>query len=61
MVTFSFESQGPQSRRLLMYDWQQDSRDSWALAIRYLALAYGSRRFQTIPEMYFQESRGAIP
>lgn len=45
----------------MAYDWQQDSRDSWALAIRYKALAIGSRHFETIPEMYYQESKGVIP
>ena len=45
----------------MAYDWQQDSRGSWALAIRFMALRIGSRQFHTIPEMYYQESKGLIP
>ena len=43
------------------YDWRIDSHLSWQLALRCMALACGERRFETIPEMYWAESRGGIP
>lgn len=45
----------------MAYDWHSDSIASYALAMRLKALAIGSRRFQTIPELYWQEQNGAIP
>ena len=44
-----------------MYDWRTDSYRSWEFYLRMMALAVGSRRFETLPEMYFAESRGLIP
>ena len=45
----------------MTYDWQADALASWAFAIRMKALAIGSRRFQTLFEMYWQEANGVIP
>ena len=45
----------------MAYDWHQDALACFHLAIRLKALAIGSIRFQTIPEMYWQESHGVIP
>ena len=43
------------------YDWQADAIGSWLFYLRMRALAIGSRRFETVTEMYFVESRGGIP
>lgn len=45
----------------MAYDWRADAIASYASALRFKALAIGSRRFQTIPELYWQELNGAIP
>lgn len=45
----------------MTYDWRADALGSWQFWCRMMALAMGSRRFETLPEMYFQESRGVIP
>lgn len=45
----------------MTYDWRADALASWHFWCRMMALAIGARRFETLPEMYFQESRGAIP
>lgn len=45
----------------MTYDWQQDALASYTYALRMLALKIGSRRFETLPEMYWQESHGVIP
>lgn len=45
----------------MAYDWRADALACYMLALRMLALRKGSVRFQTIPEMYFQESHGVIP
>ena len=39
----------------------RDAYLSWAYAIRMMALRIGSRRFETLPEMYWQEQHGLIP
>lgn len=44
-----------------MYDWRADSYGSWRFAISMLALEIGSRRFETLWEMYWLESMGLIP
>ena len=43
------------------YEWQQDAWGSWQYAMRMMALSVGSIRFQTIPELYWQEQHGVIP
>lgn len=43
------------------YDWRADAYGSWQFYCRMMALAIGSRRFETVWEMYFVESRGGIP
>jgi len=43
------------------YNWQRDAIDCYHLALRMIALRIGSRRFETLPEMYWQESHGVIP
>jgi hypothetical protein len=43
------------------YDWERDAIACYTLAIRMIALRIGSRQFQTIPEMYWQEQHGVIP
>lgn len=43
------------------YRWRTDAFDSYTYALRMKALAIGSRRFATLPEMYWQESHGQIP
>ncbi len=40
-----------------MNDWTA----SYWLACRLAALLIGSKRFETLPDMYFIESRGLIP
>lgn len=45
----------------MAYDWRSDAIASYGLAMRLKALAIGSRCFQTIPELYWQELNGAIP
>lgn len=42
-------------------NWRQDALDSYHLALRMIALRIGSRRFETLPEMYWQEAHGVIP
>lgn len=43
------------------YNWRADALASFHLALRYMALAVGSRQFTTCAELYFVESRGGIP
>ncbi len=43
------------------YDWRLDSHLSWQFALRCMALACGSRRFETVAELYFVEQQGQIP
>ncbi len=43
------------------YDWKADAIASYTLALRMIALQIGTRRFATIPEMYWQERHGVIP
>lgn len=43
------------------YDWRVDAIRCYELALRMIALRLGSRRFHTLPEMYWQESQGVIP
>lgn len=40
-----------------MSDWTQ----SYWLACRYASLQIGSARFETLPELYWLESKGLIP
>jgi len=43
------------------YDWNADAVACYTLALRMIALRMGIRRFETIPEMYWQERHGVIP
>jgi len=43
------------------YDYKRDGIDSYHLALRMISLRIGSRRFETLPEMYWQERHGVIP
>lgn len=43
------------------YDWNADAIACYTLALRMIALRLGTRRFETIPEMYWQERHGVIP
>lgn len=43
------------------YDWRADAIASWHLALRMMALACGSVQFKSLPELYWQESKGVIP
>jgi hypothetical protein len=43
------------------YDCKRDGIDSYHLALRMISLRIGSRRFETLPEMYWQERHGVIP
>lgn len=43
------------------YDWERDAIKCYTLAIRMISLRLGSRRFETLPEMYWQEQHGVIP
>jgi len=43
------------------YDWNADAVACYTLALRMIALRLGTRRFETIPEMYWQERHGVIP
>lgn len=45
----------------MTYDWRADAIACYHLALRMKALAIGSMRFSTIPEMYWQERHGVIP
>lgn len=45
----------------MTYDWREDSRLCYTLALRMIALRIGSRRFETLYEMYWQEQHGVIP
>ena len=45
----------------MTYDWQQDARDCYTLALYYMALSVGSRRAKTPNEFYFVEGLGLIP
>ena len=38
-----------------------DFAASYTLALHYIALRIGSRRFATLPEMYWIETTGGIP
>ena len=38
-----------------------DFSASYTLALHYVALRIGSRRFATLPEMYWIETTGGIP
>ena len=42
------------------YNWRLDAYGSYLFALRMKALALGSRRFETLPEMYWQEAHGQI-
>lgn len=42
------------------YNWRKDAIESYTLAYRLKALAKGSVRFKTLPEMYWQEAHGVI-
>ena len=43
------------------YNWCDDAYQSWELCIRMMALECGSRRFETLFEMYWIESQGGVP
>lgn len=43
------------------YSWSDDGYRSWSFAISMKALEIGSRRFETLFEMYWVESLGGIP
>lgn len=45
----------------MTYCARTDGLESFTLALRMKSLAIGSRRFITIPEMYWQERHGVIP
>ena len=45
----------------MTYDWQCDAIESWKVWCRYMALLSGSRRPETLMELYFCEGRGIIP
>lgn len=45
----------------MAYDATRDGRDSYTYALRMIALRIGSRRFETLPELYYVESFGLIP
>lgn len=45
----------------MTYDWERDSKDCWALAVRLISLRLGAARFKTISEMYWIEQHGGIP
>ena len=45
----------------MTYDWRSDAMACYTLALRLVALRLGSRRFETIPEMYWCERHGVIP
>ena len=42
------------------YNWRLDAYCSYLFALRMMALAVGSRLFETLPEMYWQEQHGLI-
>ena len=42
------------------YNWRLDAYGSYLFALRMMALAVGSRLFETLPEMYWQEQHGLI-
>lgn len=44
----------------MTYSWRADAIASFTYALRMKALAIGSRRFETLPEMYWQEAHGQI-
>lgn len=44
----------------MTYDWRADALASYTYALRMKALAIGSIRFATLPEMYWQEHHGVI-
>jgi len=43
------------------YCGHADAYASWRYAIHMLSLAVGSRRFETLAELYWIESQGGIP
>ena len=45
----------------MTYSPHADFAASYTLALYYIALRCGSRRFATVAEMYWQESHGVIP
>ena len=45
----------------MTYCPHQDFAASYTLALHWLALRIGSRRFATLPEMYWIETTGGIP
>lgn len=45
----------------MTYDWERDAIDSYHYALRMMALSIGSRRFETLYELYYQEAHGVIP
>lgn len=45
----------------MTYDWRIDAIACFYFALRMKALRIGSRRFETLPEMYWIEQHGGIP
>ena len=45
----------------MTYCPRHDFAASYTLALYYIALRTGSRRFATVAEMYWQEAHGGIP
>ena len=45
----------------MTYDWRVDALACYHEALRWLALRAGSRRPQTVNEMYWVELNGGIP
>lgn len=52
---------GPTRVNNTPYDWNADAVACYTLALRMIALRLGTRRLETIPEMYWQERHGVIP
>ena len=44
----------------MTYPWRHDFGMSYTLALRMIALRLGVVRFETIPELYWQERHGVI-
>jgi hypothetical protein len=45
----------------MTYCWQTDAKSSYETALYFIALRLGSRRFKTLPDMYWLEGQGLIP
>ena len=45
----------------MTYHWETDAKRCYDTALYFIALRLGSRRFRTLPEMYWLESKGLIP